>query len=521
MEEMDFGEIEQLVARGESATLELKQSTGELRKGMETACAFLNSEGGWLLFGVTPGMKIIGQKVTDKTRQEVAYHLRKMDPVVEVEAEYVEVPGRPGHYVIALHFDTTQCTNSPYCYDGRPFYKVESTTVTMPRILYEEKLRRSNPQRFSWENTPANGIGPDDLDMELVHQTLYDGIASHRIPALTMVVQDSVKILRKLGVAGDDGTLYNAALVLFGKDPAMRYPQCKVRLARFEGTDKVAIRDQTICAKNLFEQYNAVVDFCLKHLNLSGHVDGAFRKDTLTVPLNVIREAAVNMICHRSWDARNMTPTVAIYEDRIVFQNPGAFPSGTRWQDFADNRLNSRPPNPTIADVFYSRGIIESWGRGIGLIMEECREKGLPPPHYETLASSVSLTIQFPVHLGYLRSSSRLVAREESKNVQRIKKSILDFCKTPRSVTEILEMLQMKDKKWLRQHYLLPLLHSGNLELTIPERPNNRQQKYRTKKAADSPPVIPPSHPPQSSRVLRTTTALGRSETKGRDRQAR
>ena len=474
--QMNIKEIERLVARGESATLELKQSTGELHKGMETACAFLNSDGGWLLFGVTPGMKIIGQEVTDRTRQEVAAALRKIDPTIEVEAEYVEVPGRPHHYVIALYFDPLRCTNGPYCYDGRSFYKVESTTVLMPRILYEEKLRRSNPQRFSWENTPANGIGPENLDMELVHQTLYDGIASHRIPASTMVLQDPVKILRKLGVVGDNDALSNAALVLFGKDPALRHPQCRVRLARFEGTDKVVIRDQTVCAKNLFEQYNAVVDFCLKHLNLSGRVEGAFRMDTLTVPMDVIREAAVNMLCHRSWEAQNMVPTVAIYEDRIVFQNPGAFPYGTQWQDYADNRLNSRPPNPTIADVFYCRGIIESWGRGIGLIMEECRKKGLPPPSYETLASSVSLIIRFKSNLGYLRNSATQSAKE-SASARRIREKILAFCSEPRSMQEITAMLQMKSVNWVRSKYVLPLLGS-ELKYTQPDRPKSRTQKY-------------------------------------------
>ena len=223
MDKMIYEEIEQLVAGGESATLEFKRTTGELHKGMETACAFLNSDGGWLLFGVTPGSKIVGQEVTDKTQQEIANHLRKIDPAVEVEAEYIEVPGRSNHYVIALHFDVDQCRNSPYCYDGRSFYKVESTTALMPRVLYEEKLRKSNPQRFSWENTPDDQLGPDDLDMELVHQTLYDGIASHRIPALTMVLQEPMKILQKLGVAAGDGVLSNAALVLFGKEPAFKH----------------------------------------------------------------------------------------------------------------------------------------------------------------------------------------------------------------------------------------------------------------------------------------------------------
>lgn len=111
--------------------------------------------------------------------------------------------------------------------------------------------------------------------------------------------------------------------------------------------------------------------------------------------------------------------------------------------------------------------------------MEECRRKGLPPPHYETLASSVSLTIRFQSNLGYLQRSAAESTRESEKS-RRIKRKILDFCKTPRSATEILEMLQMKDKKWVRQHYLLPLLNS-ELELTIPEMPNSRQQKYRTK----------------------------------------
>ena len=41
-------DIKELIAKDETRTLELKKTTGELYKGMETACAFLNSDGGWL-----------------------------------------------------------------------------------------------------------------------------------------------------------------------------------------------------------------------------------------------------------------------------------------------------------------------------------------------------------------------------------------------------------------------------------------------------------------------------------------
>ena len=48
----------------------------------------------------------------------------------------------------------------------------------------------------------------------------------------------------------------------------------------------------------------------------------------MTVPYTAIKEAAINMLCHRSWNADNLTPSLAIYDDRMVFQNPGAFPPG-------------------------------------------------------------------------------------------------------------------------------------------------------------------------------------------------
>lgn len=51
---MNLATLEQLVAKGESETLELKRSTAELRRAGESLCAFLNSEGGRVVIGVAP-----------------------------------------------------------------------------------------------------------------------------------------------------------------------------------------------------------------------------------------------------------------------------------------------------------------------------------------------------------------------------------------------------------------------------------------------------------------------------------
>ena len=62
---MTIDDIKALIEADESRTLELKKSTGELKDGIHAACAFLNTDGGWLIFGITPkSLKIIGQQMS-------------------------------------------------------------------------------------------------------------------------------------------------------------------------------------------------------------------------------------------------------------------------------------------------------------------------------------------------------------------------------------------------------------------------------------------------------------------------
>ena len=149
-------ELKILIQNDEHRQLELKKTTGELKDGMHTACAFLNTEGGWLFFGVAPtSLKILGQQVTDNTQREIAQALSYMEPQVDVRVEYIDVPDRPDHKVIAMHFDGWAWGMVPYTYHGCPYYKVESTTKEMPRDMYDERLRRSKPDLFAWERQPS------------------------------------------------------------------------------------------------------------------------------------------------------------------------------------------------------------------------------------------------------------------------------------------------------------------------------------------------------------------------------
>ncbi len=47
------------------------------------------------------------------------------------------------------------------------------------------------------------------------------------------------------------------------------------------------------------------------------------------------------------------------------------------------------------------------------------------------------------------------------------------------SRTELMDALNLKDRKHFRTVYLQPALDAGLLEMTIPNKPNSRLQKYR------------------------------------------
>lgn len=63
--------------------------------------------------------------------------------------------------------------------------------------------------------------------------------------------------------------------------------------------------------------------------------------------------------------------------------------------------------------------------------------------------------------------------------IKRIEEKILDYCSVPRSMMEIAEYLNFKERKSARK-YVVPLLEEGRMALTIPDKPKSRFQKYIT-----------------------------------------
>ena len=57
---------------------------------------------------------------------------------------------------------------------------------------------------------------------------------------------------------------------------------------------------------------------------------------------------------------------------------------------------------------------------------------------------------------------------------------ILEICKEPKSIAEIMKELGFKSNKTLKRNYIKILIESGKLEMTIPDKPTSKNQKYIT-----------------------------------------
>ena len=149
-------ELTALVRRGEGKTLEFKRSTGELKEGMQTVCAFLNGSGGMVIFGVRPDGAIQGQDVADQTLRDIAQSTDRFEPAVHLSIHRVGV--KDHREVLSVVVEDDQRTG-PFTFEGRPYERVSSTTRRMPQGRYEKLLLDRAHGKRRWENEPADEIG--------------------------------------------------------------------------------------------------------------------------------------------------------------------------------------------------------------------------------------------------------------------------------------------------------------------------------------------------------------------------
>lgn len=330
----------------ETEHVELKeQFTSDIKKEV---VAFVNSEGGTIYIGVRDDGEFIGLDNSDFVMQQISNAIRD-----------------------SISPDVTLFTQLSFMHDaGKTAVKIEVLRGTKrPYYLREKGMKPSGVYvRQGTASVPAS----EDAIRKMIKETDGDAYENNR----SLLQELSFSYAKKefsarrmsfgavqqtnIGIMTSDGIYTNLGLLLSD--------QCRhsIKLAVFQGTDKLVFKDRKEFEGSLFKQleesYKAIDFFN----GTKAAFQGLIRSDVRDYPEEAIRETLLNAVVHRDYSFSSSI-FVNMYADRMEFISLGGLVSGLSLE--AVMMGASQPRNEKLAALFYRMKLIEAYGTGIGKIL--------------------------------------------------------------------------------------------------------------------------------------------------------
>jgi len=350
-------DIHALISKGECETIEFKKSTALLKEGIKTACAFANTRGGFLFFGIKDNGDVIGQQISDETIRSIANEIKlNTDPKIYPSIEKVQI-----HDKDCIVITVEESPLKPHLAYGRPYGRVGSASQQLDRGQYEHLLQqRYNGYGFDYQILKQASI--QDIDIESVYSFIEKANTLRNLNESLLL--DPQIILEKLDLM-KNGSLTKAAVLLFGKQPEPFFANhYEMKCGKFP-LDKSyqTTTNEKEFKGNLIDNFYASFNFVLDSIDKKTNTNNIHREEIWEFPLTTIREAIVNMIVHRDYrqDVKN---TIEIRPSSITFFNPAQLFSPIITIENLKKTHPSRPGNKLVAKIFYLMGLFENWGGG-------------------------------------------------------------------------------------------------------------------------------------------------------------
>lgn len=260
----------------------------------------------------------------------------------------------------------------------------------------------------SWEQKPVPGASLQDIDEQAVQSFVKKALRKRRISE-EAVQTDMLTLLKNLELVNEKGELLLAALLLFGKKPTKYAIGAAFKIGRF-GKSHGDLRFQDIIEGNLLDMADKVMEI-LDRLYLVRPISyqGLQRIEALEYPERALREAILNAIIHK--DYSDTAIFLSVYDDRLMIWNSGKLPDYWTIEKLR-NKHESKPRNELIAKIFFMAGYIESWGRGISIMIDSCKEYGIPEPMIAEEMDGIRVTFFKDIYTEEYFSSFGLTQRQ-------------------------------------------------------------------------------------------------------------
>ena len=345
------------------------------------------------------------------------------------------------------------------------------------------------------------------------------------------------RLLRNLRFIRPDGQMTKAAMMLFGKYTQRWLPEITAKCICFFGNSvggtqfRDKMHDMEI-EGNLLHQYRTIMNFFTRNLR-KVQVKREFNSlGEMEIPYESLTEYVVNALVHRSLNIK--TPIrIFIFDDRVEIHSPGSLPNGLTIEDvkngtsmprnvFLFTNANYLLPYTGVGsgvrraleydpDAVFSNGVSDkeithASNEFVITILRKSNQVTDQSNLVTDQASSKSEQVTDQPHRKSDQVPDPVISKTDpayfeadppidpvpSKSdpptdpvrlkLSKKQQDIRNFCSVPRSRKEILERAGVSAHFDNRKKYIYDLVEAGVLEPTIPEKPNDPNQKYRRKK---------------------------------------
>lgn len=506
-------EVLKLCGKGEQTPVQLKERVLDTYEvGKEIACYANERGGGMIIVGVndkTGGINALSRtEIQEQSSLLSQIAEQNVKPAISIKSENVDVPG--GQLIVVT---IPEGINKPYR-DNKGNVWVKNG-ANKRRVIDNAEIAEmmSDSGTFRQDEALIPEATIADLDMnvvktyltkrfeasykskELAYEQMRDATADELVglAASGMTVE---RLFKNFGLIRPNGGITYAAMLLFGKHPWRWLPTATVKCVSMVGNslggtefrDKM---DDTDADGGILVQYEAMMSFLKRNLR-NVQVDPDFNTlGQLEIPIGALSEICSNALLHRSysWEA---PIRLFVFDNRVEIHSPGALPGGLQVEDVLTG--TSLPRNKTL----FTHGAYLLPYSGVGSGFLRIRE-------LDAKVEVVNDTKKKEVVVTFWRESNQEGIRvteqsnggakkvtefgngvtEQSNGTHPIKtkllgkvQDIVNYCTVPRAAAEILSRMGLTNQTKNRKKYINPLIEDGLLKLTIPDKPNDPNQKY-------------------------------------------
>ena len=483
---------------------------GEYISALSNVAADLGRTHGYLVWGVDNDThEVKGTKFNHRqdVKNEPLEHFLARQLKPDLRFEFAELKVNAKRIVMLV---VPAAKNSPTSFAQVRYIRIGSSKVKLEKYPDREShlfhVLRNGPETM--ENTAS-----DYQDLEFKKLMMYY--------AAKGVELNKRSFKKNLGFLTPDGK-YNLLAQLMSDNSHV-----PIRFAVFNGEDK------TSSMYTVREMGNTCLLYSLDDVLNYGkvlNIPQADERDRVVerkeVPLfneKAFREAVINAFIHNRWLGGN-APMFTAYSNRIEITSHGNIPPGQTVEGFYSGV--SVPVNQKLSDMVLQLHISERTGRGVPKIVEAYGQEVVQfhdgfitvdiPYERIDVAAPAGSPKKYSYRYDERGKTTQDVKKRPKigeKTTQDVKKrpkmgekttqdeianpalgnmlkrdivadKILRFCTVPRGMMEIAEHINIKERKNARKH-VVPLLEQGRLAMTMPEKPNSKNQKYVTIQETD------------------------------------